>query len=424
MNRRILTIITLLTAAVACRVNDEASYKFDNSVYLDVSAMKNRHTTNFSNNVPSLTREITVTLAYPSETDITATVAVDPALVDEFNGRYGTSYEMLPSRYYEFAEQNVTIPAGRTTSQVLPLNLVGLMGEGDDQTGALTMDNTYLLPVAITASDMTRLKGSDVAYYLVRRSSQITVAARLGKGNWISFPTLDEPGEKSDAFNGLTAVTYEALINLDEFLRESVNISSIMGVEQYLLLRIGDTNFNREQLQFDGSGGGSSFGKFPAADKSKLLETGKWTHVACTYDQAERTVRIYVDGKIQSETKGVGVTASGEDNRINLAMRALGLKDAYQFFIARSYDDDRPLMGMICEARVWSVARTPEQIWENMYRISNPKEDPTLIGYWKFDEGKGKVIRDYSMYGNDGVAEKDIEWPSGIEIEEINKEEE
>lgn len=414
----------MLTAAVACRVNDEASYKFDNSVYLDVSAMKNRHTTNFSNNVPSLTREITVTLAYPSETDITATVAVDPALVDEFNGRYGTSYEMLPSRYYEFAEQNVTIPAGRTTSQVLPLNLVGLMGEGDDQTGALTMDNTYLLPVAITDSDMTRLKGSDVAYYLVRRSSQITVAARLGKGNWISFPTLDEPGEKSDAFNGLTAVTYEALINLDEFLRESVNISSIMGVEQYLLLRIGDTNFNREQLQFDGSGGGSSFGKFPAADKSKLLETGKWTHVACTYDQAERTVRIYVDGKIQSETKGVGVTAPGEDNRINLAMRALGLKDAYQFFIARSYDDDRPLMGMICEARVWSVARTPEQIWENMYRISNPKEDPTLIGYWKFDEGKGKVIRDYSMYGNDGVAEKDIEWPSGIEIEEINKEEE
>ncbi len=27
-----------------------------------------------------------------------------------------------------------------------------------------------------------------------------------------------------------------------------------MGVEQYLLLRIGDTNFERQQLQFDGSG--------------------------------------------------------------------------------------------------------------------------------------------------------------------------
>lgn len=417
-------MIMLLTAAVACRVDDEASYKFDNSVYLDVSAMKNRHTTNFSNNVPSLTREITVTLAYPSETDITATVAVDPSLVDEFNGRYGTSYEMLPSKYYEFAEQNVTIPAGRTSSQVLPLKLVGLMGEGDEQTGALALDNTYLLPVAITASSMAQLEGSDVAYYLVRRSSQITVAARLGEGNWINFPTLDEPGPQSDAFNGLTAVTYEALINIDEFLGGDVSISSIMGVEQYLLLRIGDTNFNREQLQFDGSGGGSSFGKFPTADRSKLLETGRWTHVACTYDQATRTVRIYVDGRIQSESKGVGVAAPSEDNHINLAMRALGLSDAYQFFIARSYDDERPLMGMISEARVWSVARTPEQIWENMYRISNPKEEPTLIGYWKFDEGKGNVIRDYSQYGNDGVAQIDIEWPSGIEIEEINKTEE
>jgi len=70
------------------------------------------------------------------------------------------------------------------------------------------------------------------------------------------------------------------------------------------------------------------------------------------------------------------------------------------------------------------VARTPEQIWENMYRIENPQEDPTLIGYWKFNEGKGNVIKDHSQYGNDGVAETDIIWPSGIEIPEINKEEE
>jgi len=73
---------------------------------------------------------------------------------------------------------------------------------------------------------------------------------------------------------------------------------------------------------------------------------------------------------------------------------------------------------------VWSVARTPEEIWENMYRIKNPQDLPELIGYWKFDEGKGNTIKDYSMYGNDGVAEKDIVWPTGIEIPEINKTEE
>ena len=114
----------------------------------------------------------------------------------------------------------------------------------------------------------------------------------------------------------------------------------------------------------------------------------------------------------------------GATDGINLAQRAQGAAQAYQFFIGKSYNDYRPLQGKIAEARVWSVARTPEQIWKNMYRIENPQEDPTLIGYWKFNEGKGNVIKDHSQYGNDGVAETDIIWPSGIEIPEINKEEE
>ena len=292
----------------------------------------------------------------------------------------------------------------------------------------MAVDETYLLPVRITSSNMKIMDSSAIAYYVVRRSSAITVAASL-HDNWINFPLLDVPGSpQANAYNGLTAVTYEALIWLDQFdLTNSFggcNISSVMGVEQYLLMRIGDVNFERQQIQFDGSGGGSSFGKFPASDATKKLYEGQWYHVACTYDQATRTVRVYVNGKIQSEGNELGISVQGDDNKINLAQRALGSAEAYQFFIAKSYNDFRPLQGKIAEARVWSVARTPEEIWENMYRIKNPKDLPELIGYWKFDEGKGNTVKDYSMYGNDGVAEKDILWPSGIEIPEINKEEE
>ena len=137
----------------------------------------------------------------------------------------------------------------------------------------------------------------------------------------------------------------------------------------------------------------------------------------------------------------MGLTSMSEDTRINLAMRALydfylknptednekkygGFGDAYQFFIGRSYDDYRPLNGKIAEARVWSVARTQQQIWENMYEIADPESDPTLLGYWKFNEGAGNTVKDYSMYGNDGVAETDIVWPDGIEIPKINETEE
>ena len=427
----------------ACERYDADDHKFGNVVYLNVSQTSPVQLATFSNNRETYDCTLQAALTYPAAQDVQVSLAVDPSLVAAYNARYGTAWPMLDEKYYTLSAPETTIAAGRTVSDVVTLQLRGLMGEGEEQTGALPLDETFLVPVRISGASMDVLRGSDVAYYVVKRSSAITVAAQLGEGNWINFPTLDKYGTNSSAWNGLTAMTYEALIYIDEFATQDetstpVSISTIMGVEQYLLLRIGDTNFERQQLQFDGSGSGSQFGKFPGRDATKNLEAGRWYHVACTYDQATQTVCIYVDGRIQSEESGVGIATQSEDNRINLAMRALydyylnnptednekkygGFVDAYQFFIGRSYNEYRPLNGKIAEARVWSVARTPEQIWENMYNIENPADDPTLLGYWKFNEGAGNTVRDYSMYGNDGVAESDITWPAGIEIPKINE---
>lgn len=443
MKRYLITFFVLLGALTACERYDADDHKFGNVVYLNVSQTSPVQLATFSNNRETYDCTLQAALTYPAAQDVQVSLAVDPSLVADYNARYGTAWPMLDEKYYTLSAPETTIAAGRTVSDVVTLQLRGLMGEGEEQTGALPLDETFLVPVRISGASMDVLRGSDVAYYVVKRSSAITVAAQLGEGNWINFPTLDKYGANSQAWNGLTAMTYEALIYIDEFATTDaedmpVSISSVLGVEQYLLLRIGDTNFERQQLQFDGSGSGSQFGKFPGKDATKSLEAGRWYHVACTYDQAARTVRIYVDGQIQSEQTGVGIATQSEDNRINLAMRALydyylnnpteenekkygGFVDAYQFFIGKSYDEKRPLNGKIAEARVWSVARTPEQIWENMYNVENPADDPTLLGYWKFNEGAGNTVRDYSMYGNDGVAESDITWPAGIEIPKINE---
>ena len=443
MKRYLITFFVLLGALTACERYDADDHKFGNVVYLNVSQTSPVQLATFSNNRETYDCTLQAALTYPAAQDVRVSLAVDPSLVAAYNARYGTAWPMLDEKYYTLSAPETTIAAGRTVSDVVTLQLRGLMGEGEEQTGALPLDETFLVPVRISGASMDVLRGSDVAYYVVKRSSAITVAAQLGEGNWINFPTLDKYGTNSSAWNGLTAMTYEALIYIDQFATTDaeglpVNISSVLGVEQYLLLRIGDTNFERQQLQFDGSGSGSQFGKFPGKDATKNLEAGRWYHVACTYDQATQTVRIYVDGKIQSEQTGVGIATQSEDNRINLAMRALydyylnnptednekkygGFVDAYQFFIGKSYDEKRPLNGKIAEARVWSVARTPEQIWENMYNVENPADDPTLLGYWKFNEGAGNTVRDYSMYGNDGVAESDITWPAGIEIPKINE---
>lgn len=420
--------IAVLALLVSCNRFEPVDHVFDNCAYLDVSATSQTQAATFGNRVGSLEKHLCVALSYPSDKDVKATISVDASLTDAFNHRYGTDYQLLPEAYLDFSPVSVTIEAGKVNSEKVSIGFKNLMGQGEDQTGAMEIDKTYLLPVRLSSEDISTMDGSSVAYYLVKRSSAITVAAQL-TDNWIEFPLMDTPGEVADAYNGLTALTYEALVNVDRFdlnNKDGVcNISTVMGVEQYLLLRIGDANFERQCLQFDGSGNGSQFGKLPSkSDPAKKLYSGSWYHVACTYDQNERVARIYVNGKLLDEVKEAGVAGPTADNKITLAMRALGMPEAYQFFIGKSYNDFRPLQGKIAEARVWRVARTGDEIWKNMYRIENPKDQKDLIGYWKFNDGEGNVVKDYSWVGNHGKAVGDIIWPDGIEIHEINKEEE
>ena len=236
-------------AFTACDNYDADDHKFDNVVYLDVSKTGEVQPATFSNNTPTVEKPIQATLAYPEGQDVAVSLTVDPSLVATYNARYGSDWKMLDAKYYELSSDNVTIHAGKTASEVVTLRLKGLMGEGEQQTGALPIDETYLLPVRISHSSMSVLKGSEAAYYVVKRSSAITVAAQL-TDNWIEFPSLDKYGDNSMPWNKLRAMTYEALIYIDDFALTDiqgnpVSISTVMGEEDYALLRIGDTNFER-----------------------------------------------------------------------------------------------------------------------------------------------------------------------------------
>ena len=222
-------------AFTACDNYDADDHKFDNVVYLDVSKTDEVQPATFSNNTPTVEKPIQATLAYPEGQDVAVSLTVDPSLVATYNARYGSDWKMLDAKYYELSSDNVTIHAGKTASEVVTLRLKGLMGEGEQQTGALPIDETYLLPVRISHSSMSVLKGSEAAYYVVKRSSAITVAAQL-TDNWIEFPSLDKYGDNSMPWNKLRAMTYEALIYIDDFALTDiqgnpVSISTVMGEE-------------------------------------------------------------------------------------------------------------------------------------------------------------------------------------------------
>lgn len=112
---------------------------------------------------------------------------------------------------------------------------------------------------------------------------------------------------------------------------------------------------------------------------------------------AERTV--YQDGE------PAGSAAMGDD------VKDIDLTETYtnswqqnvvqKFCIGRSYDNTRDFCGMMSEVRLWNRALAADEInAENHFYTVDPASEG-LVAYWKFNDGDGSVIKDYTSNGND-----------------------
>lgn len=410
MKKNFVKAFTILMLTVWCVACDNTDYSnkspFGNSAYLDVAYSKTSESVTFKKTITGQKKTFSAVLAYPAGEDVTVNFKVEPSLVSVYNTKNETGYSVLDAKHYRLHKQSAVIPAGKTTSETDTIFFTGL--------DELEIDVTYLCPLTIsTASGVGLLEGSKTVYYLVRRSSAITVAANL-KDNYLEVPSfLDE--SKNGILKNLTACTMEALVYVDDFTYSGPNnqpgtsiISTIMGVEDYFLLRLGDADFPRAQLQLSGLGG-----KFPEQDKGKQLTTKTWYHVAVTYDIPSHTLILYVNGQPQSRT----ITYGGSSIT---SMNICGTKNV-EFQIGRSYENEvRQLNGNVAEMRIWGVARTQEEIWKGMYEVDPASEG--LLAYWRFNEGEGDVITDQTGHGFDAIANAPLTWPGGIEIPQINRE--
>lgn len=399
-------VTTLFLSVTACDNKDYSKDSpFDNTVYIDAAKVKDVANFTFNNLKETGQQELSAELAYPAEQNIDVNFQADPSLINNYNARLGTNYAMLDAKYYKFSTQHVVIPKGDINSEVVTIDFSDLTN--------LDIDTNFLLPVTIqqASGGMGVLEGSKTICYIVRRSSAITTAVSLSN-NYFEVPGFDKDSPTADVVNGLTQLTFEAIIRVNRFDPKN-EISTIMGIEQYCLFRLGDSGFPKQQLQF-----AANEIKFPKADEGKLLQPGEWYHVAVTFDTEAKTAAIYVDGKLQSTIEDYG---TGE--AINLGKQTKG-KD-FMFKIGHSYgepdDMTRQLDGEICEVRIWNMVRSQEEIYKNMYDV-NPKSEG-LKAYWKFNEGKGNnIAKDFTGNGNDAVAYSNAVWPDGIEVTQKNKE--
>ncbi len=369
------SLLALVLSIGACQ-SDKVE-NFENKAYIPGTSMVTETVIKSNTNAP--TKSFVVSLARPADKDYTIGYAVDAAQLATYNKEYRAEATLLPEENYTLPEdKTVKIEKGAVESAPISIDFKDLT--------SLNRDLVYVLPVSISSSAIELLTTAKTYYFVFKAGALINVVADI-EDNYISVNWKD----RTQVYN-LPQITMEALIRVRNFDQD---LSTVMGVEDHFLMRVGDAGFPKNQMQIAAKGD-----KFPAADASKALPLNKWTHVAVTYNSVTLETIVYVNGKEQS--KGVMANIASYARQISL------YGGGHPFYIGKSWDDARDLNGEICEARVWKVVRTQEQIASSIYMVDPNTEG--LLAYWKFDEGDGTLIKDHSPNGNDAVAAKPLKW--------------
>ena len=127
-------------------------------------------------------------------------------------------------------------------------------------------------------------------------------------------------------------------------------------------------------------GDGSGWGLNERASGSIAADT--WTHIASTWDGT--TWANYQDGLlVDSGTYTGSVPSTGQP---------------LTFGTNSSYDYTR-FGGYVTDVRLWDVARSQDQLQDNMFQIVDTSG---LVGWWPMDAGEGQLAYDLSGNGLDG----------------------
>ena len=361
LNILLLGVLCLAFSLVGCTENDE---NFDNKLFIFTSVFT--EDVLFKAGMPNQVSDISVAIAKPEDHEIKVTIAPDPALLETYKlTYYEEDVELLPEEFYSMEETTTVINAGAIASTSLPVTFVNI--------GNLDINKVYVLHVTIRSVEgVDVLQSAKTYYYVFRAASLVNVVATMTRNR--AYPDFNNDPK----FNNLSQNTMEILFKANSF---SNGISTLMGIEQYYLLRLGDSEPSN-QLQIASK-------TINVSNSELQFESGVWYHLAVVFDGGY--VTVYVNGVEKLSRGRVDISS------VNLGAKHHNEEDGRRvFWIGYSYEAQRYFDGVVAEARIWNRALTAEEIKApNHFYFVDPASDG-LIAYWKFDEGAGTKVIDYA----------------------------
>lgn len=369
MRKSIYHIVILLVMGgllVAC--NSEGD-KFDyNKVGLLISGTEQVSVQRFTVEELPASYSVTVKATRRCQSPVTVHLAIDTALVREYNKSHGTAYYPVPVSCVSLENNEVTIRQGEALSTAALVKVVN--------TDGLIEGATYVIPVTIR---QVTGEGGEVI------ESSRTIFLQISR--IISFYSLENNQNASsnyifpdDKMANLTNYTIE-------FKVYSYRFGNVGDIKRVLAIE-GKNEEEANMFRFgeNGSAGGDILQWVLPGGRcfsNTHFKTNRWYLVSCTYDG--QTFKMYVDGVEDAQASGSGKATPFQ--RFELGMSWGGYRSS-QFF-----------QGRLCEVRVWNRALTASEISTGFAGVNAHSDG--LVAYWKMNEGEGHIFHDATGHGYD-----------------------
>ena len=258
-----LSLAFVTVAMTGCKEADiDNEHHYDNKLY--ISSQPICDDLLIKESITEASRSIAYRIASPAEEDIQIDFEAAPAMTASYNLIYGDNATALAADYYDIPKKTATIKTGDISSDDIVVNF--------KNTNELDDSKRYVLPVTITgASKMAILGSHRTAYFVFKGAALINVVANIKK---LYFPIKWKSNVSS-----MSTITIEALLRSDDWVAGRDNaLSSVFGIEGSFLVRVGDGDRPRDQVQVVAPGG-----NFPEANAVPGLPVNEWVHIAIVY---------------------------------------------------------------------------------------------------------------------------------------------
>ncbi len=267
-----------------------------------------------------------------------------------------------------------------------------------DNTGAFKF--THMSDMSYTVSASKAGVGSGTATVVSKSNQTVSCTIVLTSGD----PNTNE--NRALVFNGVDGgngaqvfVPHSTDLNLcgSSFTLEAwCNPATILAHSrwgQWIMNKGIDNSQNEYLLGIDQYGTMTFWSSYTGTIWSRSrLTTNQWTHVALVVNEQTKTATMYINGE--------------EDGSVSFGGNVPVTTSAPLYIGARNYFGQsigvETWDGTLEEVRIWTAARTKDQIRANK-GLSLSGTEPGLLAYWKFNEASGSTTTDVTGNGHTGT---------------------